>query len=97
MYGPSHSLIRILPLIQWVIARINGRDKTKQDLLVRLGEAMLRLGGEVRLGEALLRLGGEVRLGEALLRLGRKESSETRPWVRLGELTFAYVKGVEQK
>ena len=41
-----------------MIARINGKEKTKQDLQVRLGEAMLRLGGEVRLGEALLRLDG---------------------------------------
>ena len=45
-------------LIQWMISRINEREKTKQDLQVRLGEAMLRLGGEVCLGEALLRLGG---------------------------------------
>ena len=51
-----------------MIARINGREKTKQDLQVRLGEAMLRLGGEVRLGEALLHL--------ALLHLGGSESSE---------------------
>ena len=33
-----------------MIARINGREKTKQDL-------SLRLSGEFRLGEALLRLG----------------------------------------
>ena len=37
-----------------MIARINEREKTKQDLPVRLGEAMLRLGGEVLLGKALL-------------------------------------------
>ena len=37
-------------LIQWMIARINGRDKIKQDLPIRLGKAMLRLGGEVCLG-----------------------------------------------
>ena len=36
-----------------MIARINGREKTKQDLQV-----CLRLGGEVRLSEALLSLGG---------------------------------------
>ena len=41
-----------------MIARINGREKTKQDLLVRLGEAMLCLSGKVRLGEALQCLGG---------------------------------------
>ena len=35
-----------------MIAIINEREKTKQDLQVRLDEAMLRLG------EALLRLGG---------------------------------------
>ena len=45
-------------LIQWTIVRINGREKSKQDLLARLGEAMLRLWGEVRLGKALLCLGG---------------------------------------
>ena len=45
-------------LIQWMIVRINGREKPKHDLQVRLGEAMLRLGGEVHLGGALLRLGG---------------------------------------
>ena len=55
-----------------MIVRINGREKTKQDLQVRLGEAMLCLG------EAMLCLGGEVRLGEALLRLGRSESVETQ-------------------
>ena len=41
-----------------MIDRINEREKTKKDLQVRLGEAMLYLGGEVRLGEALLRLCG---------------------------------------
>ena len=41
-----------------MIARINGREKTKQDLQVCLGEAMLLLGGEVCLGQPLLRLGG---------------------------------------
>ena len=44
-------------LIQWMIARINGREKTKQDLQVRLGEEVC-LGGEVRLDETQLRLGG---------------------------------------
>ena len=39
-----------------MIVRIKGREKTKQDLKVRLSKAMLRLGGEVRLGKALLRL-----------------------------------------
>ena len=63
-------------LIQWMIARINERDKTKQDLPVRLGEVMLRLGGEVCLGEALLRLGGS-------------NSWKFRPRVRLGEHSFA--------
>ena len=52
-------------LIQWMIVRINGREKPKQDLQVHLGEAMLRLG------EALLCL------GEALLCLGGQESAET--------------------
>ena len=33
---------------------------------------------QVRLGEAMLQLGGEVRLGEALLRLGGSESSKTQ-------------------
>ena len=37
-----------------MISRIKGREKTKQDLQVCLGEAMLHLGGEVRLGKALL-------------------------------------------
>ena len=59
-----------------MIARINGREITKQDLPVRLGEAMLCLGEEAHLGEAQLRLGGS-------------KSSKTRPWVRLGEPTFA--------
>ena len=40
-----------------MIVRINGREEPKHDLQVRLGEAMLRLGGEVHLGEALLSLG----------------------------------------
>ena len=44
-------------LIQLMIVRINRREEQKQDLQVCLGEAMLRLGGEVRLGVALLRLG----------------------------------------
>ena len=41
-----------------MIARINGREKTKQDFQERLSEAILRLGGEVRLSKALLNLGG---------------------------------------
>ena len=41
-----------------MISRINEGEKTKQDLKVRLDEAMLCLGGEVRLGKALLCLGG---------------------------------------
>ena len=61
-----------------MISKINGREETKQDLQVHLGEAMLRLGGEVRLSEAMLRLGGSKSpensaLGsprQALLRLG---------------------------
>ena len=56
------------PLIQWIIARINGRKKTKHDFQVRLGEVMLRLGGEVHLNE-------EVRLGKAPLRQSGSESS----------------------
>ena len=40
-------------LIQWMIVRIDERQEPQQDLLVRLGK-----GGEVRLGEALLSLGG---------------------------------------
>ena len=40
-----------------MIVRINVKEEPKQDLQVRLGEAMLHLGGEVLLGEALLRLG----------------------------------------
>ena len=54
-----------------MIARINGREKTKQDFLVRLGEALLRLGesessetqasGSPKRG--FLRLGGDLRLG----------------------------------
>ena len=72
-----------------MIARIDGREKTKHDLQVRLGEAMLCLGGEVRLGKALLRLSG-------------LESSETRALgspkrgflrlggdLRLGERSYA--------
>ena len=35
----------------------NQKKRENKDLLVCLGEAMQRLGGEVRLGEALLRLG----------------------------------------
>ena len=38
-------------LIQWMIVKINGINKLKQDLQARLGE-------EVCLGEALLCLGG---------------------------------------
>ena len=45
-------------LIQWMIVIINGRNEPKQDLQVRLGEAMPRLSEEVRLGKALLCLGG---------------------------------------
>ena len=41
-----------------MIVRINEREEPKHELQVRLGEAMLLLGGEVCLGEALLRLGG---------------------------------------
>ena len=41
-----------------MIIRINGRDEPKQDLQALLGGAMLRLSREVRLGKALLRLGG---------------------------------------
>ena len=41
-----------------MIVRINGREQPKQDLQVHLGEEMLHLAGEVRLGEALLSLGG---------------------------------------
>ena len=59
-----------------MIARINGRKKTKQDLQVCLGEAMLRLGGEVRLGE-LLRLSELLHLGGEVL-LSGSESSETQ-------------------
>ena len=58
-------------LIQWMIVRINRREEPKQDLQVRLGEAILCLGEEVRLGEALLRLGGPESaetLGSGLLR-----------------------------
>ena len=40
-----------------MIVRINGREEPKQDLQVRLGEAMLHLGGEVRLSGELLLLG----------------------------------------
>ena len=40
------------------ISRFNGRTKTITRLLVRLGKSVLRLGGEVRLGEAMLCLGG---------------------------------------
>ena len=42
-------------LILWMIVRINGGEEQKHDLQVRLGEAMLRLGGEVRLGIAMPR------------------------------------------
>ena len=58
-------------LIQWIIVRINERDEPKQDLQVRLGEEMLRLGREVRLGGASLLLGGpknSENLGSGLLR-----------------------------
>ena len=41
-----------------MIVRINGREEPKQNLQVRLGETMLRLGRGVRLGEVLLHLGG---------------------------------------
>ena len=68
-------------LIQWMIARFNEREKTKQDLSISLGESILRLGGEVRLGV-------EVRLGEAQLRLGGSKSSKTRSWFYLGKPTF---------
>ena len=57
---------------------------------------------QVCLGEAMLRLGGEVRLGEALQRLGGSESSKTQSSgspkhrflriggdLRLGECSYA--------
>ena len=45
-------------LIQWMIVRINRKEEPKQDLQVRLSEAMLCLSGEVHLGGAFLRIGG---------------------------------------
>ena len=65
-------------LIQWMIVKINGREELKHDLHVCLGEAMLRLGGEVHLSEALLRLGGL----ESVETLG--SSSPRRSDFRLG-------------
>ena len=59
-YTCTNHFIHLLgsSLIKWMIVRINGREEPKQDLQVRLGKAMLRLGGEVLLGGALLHLGG---------------------------------------
>ena len=70
-YTCTSSFIHLLgsSLIQWMNVRIKGREEPKQDLQVRIGEAMPCLGGEVRLGR-------EVRLGEALLRLGGPKSAE---------------------
>ena len=65
-----------------MISRINGREKTKQDMQVRLGKEMLGLGGEVRLGDTLLRLGGSKSLETKAL------SSPRRGFLRLG-LTYS--------
>ena len=78
-YTCTNPFIHVLGslLIQWMLVRINGRDEPKHDLQVRIGEAMLRLGGEVCLGEpesvetlasgsprrSDLRLGGALCLG----------------------------------
>ena len=61
-----------------MIVRINRREEPKQDLQVRLGEALLRLGGEVHLGEAMLLLGGP----ESVETLG--SGSPRRSDLRLG-------------
>ena len=72
-----------------MIARLNGRDKTKQDFPVRLGKAMLRLSGEVRLGEALLRLGGSKSSetqasGSPRVPMPRRRPTLRRALIRLG-------------
>ena len=59
-------------LIQLMIVRINRREEPKQDLQVRLGKAMLRLGGEICLGgpeRAKIRASGSPRCSD--LHLGR--------------------------
>ena len=70
--------------IQWIIVRINEREEPKQNFQVRLGEAMLCLGGEVRLGGALLRLGRP----ESSTNLGsgssKRSSTPRRALLRLG-------------
>ena len=67
-----------------MIARINGREKTKQDLQVHLGKAMLRLGGEVRLGKALLRLGGSESSKTQALGSPRQRATPKRALLRIG-------------
>ena len=54
VYTCTNSFIHLLgsSLIQWTIVRLNGREELKQSLQVCLGEASLRLGGEVLLGGA---------------------------------------------
>ena len=54
LYTCKNPFIHLLgsSLVQWMISRINGREEPKHDLQVCLGEALLRLGGEVRLGGA---------------------------------------------
>ena len=71
-----------------MIARINGKEKTKQDLQVHLFEVMLRLGGEVHLGEALLRLGGSESLDTQSLGLPRCGFLCLSGDVRLNELSY---------
>ena len=72
-----------------MIARFNGREKTKHDLQVCLGKAMLRLGGEVRLGEALLRLGGSESSGTQALGLPRRGFLCLDGELRLGKRSYA--------
>ena len=75
-----------------MIAIINKREKTKQDLQVHLGEAMLHLGKAVHLGGAV-RLGEVVCLGEAHLHLSESEILKLRPQVFLDEHSFPLAKG----
>ena len=76
-------------LIQCKIVRIIGREEPKQDLQVRLGEALLRLGREVRLGGALLCLGGPENLEKLGSGLPRRRDLRLGGAPRLGVHSYA--------
>ena len=72
-----------------MIAKINRREKIKQDSQVRLGKAMLRLGEEVRLGEALLRLGGSENAETQASGSPRRINLHLGEDLRLGKCSYA--------